>query len=175
MIAVPVRPPGFATVPRRVNLASYQPHPQQKSAASGAPAGAPAVPSFPFLGLAAAAIAIPRRRTQRAAEIVDVEIVKPVKPMDTPQVKAALEVVEAALSQALSNGVPVRNQVMEYKADPMRSPLANCGIPALAPAGKKATELLIQGLVGKVDQDSAEVAAAVLCLMPLAFRSYNLL
>lgn len=79
--------------------------------------------------------------------------------------------VEAALSQALRNGVPVRNQVMEYKADPMRSPLANCGIPALAPAGKKAAELLIQGLVAKVDQDSAEVAAAVLCLMPLALRS----
>jgi len=158
MIAVPVRPQGFATVPRRVNLASHPPHPQQKSAASGAPAAS----SFPFSGLAAAAIAVPGRRTQRAAEIVDVE---PVKPMDTPQVKAALEVVEAALSQALRNGVPVRNQVMEYKADPMRSPLANCGIPALAPAGKKAAELLIQGLVAKVDQDSAEVAAAVLCLM----------
>lgn len=168
MIAVPVRPQGFASVPRRVNLASHPPHPQQKSAAFGAPAAS----SFPFLGLAAAAIAVPGRRivtmTQRAAEIVDVE---PVKPMDTPQVKAALEVVEAALSQALRNGVPVRNQVMEYKADPMRSPLANCGIPALAPAGKKAAELLIQGLVAKVDQDSAEVAAAVLCLMPLALRS----
>ena len=167
MIAVPARPQGFATVPRRVTLASHPAHPQQKSAASGAPAA----PSFPFLGLAAAAIAVPRRRTQRAAEIVDVEIVTPVKPMDTPQVKAAMEVVEAALSQALSNGVPVRNQVMEYKADPMRSPLANCGIPALAPAGKKATELLTQGLVAKVEQDSAEVAAAVLCLMPLALRS----
>ena len=160
MIAAPVRPHAFTTIPR-VNLAR----------SSAAPATQRAAPSFPLLGgLAAAAIGIPSRRTQRAAEIVDVEVVQPVKPMDTPEVKAAFQVVEAALSHALSTGVPVRNQVMEYKADPLRSPLANCGIPALAPAGKKATELLIQGLAAKVDQDSAEVAAAVLCLMPLALQ-----
>mmetsp|Transcript_7258 Transcript_7258/g.8170 ORF Transcript_7258/g.8170 Transcript_7258/m.8170 type:complete len:90 (+) Transcript_7258:3-272(+) len=69
------------------------------------------------------------------------------------------------MRKALSSGVPVRNQVMEYKSDPVRSPLASCGIPALEPAGKKATELLLQGLAAKVGQDSAEVAAAVLCLM----------
>ena len=59
----------------------------------------------------------------------------------------------------------MRNQVMEYKAEPLRSPLANCGIEALAPGGSKATEVLLQGLRSQVDEDSAEVAAACLCLM----------
>lgn len=160
MIAASVRPAGFAAVPP-VRVAGHL-------ASSRLPSTAP---NFPYLGgaIAAVALAVPARRTARAAEIVDVEVVQPVKPMDTPEVKSALEVVEAALSKALSSGVPVRNQVMEYKSDPVRSPLASCGIPALEPAGKKATELLIRGLAAKVGQDSAEVAAAVLCLMPLVF------
>ena len=157
MIVVPVRPRSLATVPCSGSIA---PRP---------PSGRSTPSSFPLLGgvATAAAFAMSGRRTQRAAEIVDVEIVKAAKPMDSAEVKAALEVVEAAWSLA-SAGVPVRSQVMEYKAEPTRSPLANCGIPELSAAGTKATELLVKGLSAKVDEDSAEVAAAVLCLMSLA-------
>lgn len=99
-----------------------------------------------------------RSRTGRRVEIVDVEV------METPEVKAGLKVVEDILKLVDSTGVPLRNQTMEYKAEPMRSPLASCGIEALG-SGPKAIELLVKGLESRVDQDSAEVAAAVLCLM----------
>lgn len=54
----------------------------------------------------------------------------------------------------------------------MRSPLASCGIEALG-SGPKAIELLVKGLESRVDQDSAEVAAAVLCLMLGAHASHT--
>jgi len=109
-------------------------------------------------------------------EIVDAEIISEVPAsdgngQDEPQpdpaeAEAAAAVIDVVLQLVEKSGVPVRNQVMEYKAEPSRSPLATCGVPELASGGTKATQLLVAGLRAKgADVDRAEVAAAVLCLM----------
>lgn len=79
---------------------------------------------------------------------------------DSAEEKAGLKAVEEVLRLA-EKGVALRSQVMEYKKEPVRSPLAKCGIAALA----QGPEALVKGLRSRMDEDSAEVAAAVLCLM----------
>eukprot|EP00931_Biecheleriopsis_adriatica_P067182 TRINITY_DN4136_c0_g1_i1.p1 TRINITY_DN4136_c0_g1~~TRINITY_DN4136_c0_g1_i1.p1 ORF type:complete len:345 (-),score=64.34 TRINITY_DN4136_c0_g1_i1:43-1050(-) len=103
-----------------------------------------------------------RRMWGNACTVVDVEVVT------EPGAKAAEaeEVIAAVLELVQKDGVPVRSQVMEYKADPVRSPLQHCGVEALKAGGQQAVSVLRTGLKARgADIYSADVGAAILCLM----------
>ncbi|CAE7209545.1 unnamed protein product [Symbiodinium necroappetens] len=180
-------PPGFWT--KKSNRKDQEGSRSVLTAATFAAAAA-AHAGWCWTSTACGSRAAPRFRLRmHAVEIVDAEIISEMPAsggdgQDAPQadpaeaeaaaavIDAVLQLVEAWLNQRMTcagaekSGVPVRNQVMEYKAEPSRSPLATCGIPELAPGGTKATQLLVAGLRAKgADADKAEVAAAVLCLM----------
>lgn len=167
-------PPGFWT--KKSNRKDREGSRSVLTAATFAAAAA-AHAGWCWTSTACGSRAAPRFRLRmHAVEIVDAEIISEMPAsggdgQDAPQAdpaeaEAAAAVIDAVLQLVEKSGVPVRNQVMEYKAEPSRSPLATCGIPELAPGGTKATQLLVAGLRAKgADADKAEVAAAVLCLM----------
>jgi len=72
--------------------------------------------------------------------------------------------VPEILEKVDREGVPVRDQRMEYVRSPKRSPLRGCGIPGLE--GEDGVSTLVTELLARgVGEDSAEVGAAAACLM----------
>lgn len=120
-----------------------------------------------------------RRELTRAScraqpAVVDVEVVERIaeeavseEAVATEESADAAGVVAAVLERLeVEQGVPVRNQVMEYVPDPKRSPLASCGIPELAAGGESACSLLVNSfLANGTDPAHADIAAATILLM----------
>jgi len=108
-------------------------------------------------------------------DVVDVELVEPEDSGSSARAGEAavgsgggiVLAIDAVLEKVRREGVPVRSQVMEYAAEPRRSPLGRaCSEVVPEMEGRRVPEAFIQELRSRgVKQDKAEVGAAVLCLM----------